>query len=59
MMNNYAHSIQCNTCRRAQAPARLHTFNTGRETITEAKYVCPLCGTYVKRETVEVKKNEK
>lgn len=58
-MNNYSHSVRCNTCRQAEAPAKLHTYRSGNEMITEAKYVCVRCGTYVRRETVDIKKIEK
>jgi hypothetical protein len=52
MNQNYNHQVRCTTCNRANAPAKLHTYKTHTHVITEAKYVCPLCNSYVKRDII-------
>jgi len=57
-MNTYANTRFCNFCNSANATARITTYNSGFETVTEAKYICPRCNNLVASVIVDRKPNK-
>lgn len=52
MTANYNFQVRCNSCGKANARARVSEVRTRTHIIKEAKYVCPLCNAYVKRDEI-------